>query len=94
MEVDDQLELGIAMARGAFPDLNEHYQQGFTQNWTDDPWSRGAFAVSYPGQMTRWGTTGWAPEGRLHFAGEHVSPWPGWMEGALWSAERVVQEIL
>ena len=58
------------------------------------PWSRGAFAVSYPGQMTQWGTDGWYPEGRIHFAGEHVSPWPGWMEGALWSAERAVQEIL
>jgi monoamine oxidase len=90
----EQLRLGIAMAEGAFPDLRDHYQKGFTQNWTDDPWSRGAFAVSYPGQMTEWGTDGWTPEGRLHFAGEHVSPWPGWMEGALWSAERVVQEIL
>jgi len=89
-----RLRLGVEMAEGAFPDLPEHYQKGFTQNWTEDPWSRGAFAVSSPGQMTRWGTTAWRPEGRLHFAGEHASPWPGWMEGALWSAERAVQEIL
>jgi monoamine oxidase len=94
MEPPEQLNLGIAMAKGAFSDLDEHYQKGFTQNWTNDEWSRGAFAVSYPGQMTRWGTAGWDPEGRIHFAGEHVSPWPGWMEGALWSAERTVQEIL
>jgi len=91
---DEQLRLGISMAEGAFSDLEGHYQKGFTQNWTDEPWSRGAFAVSYPGQMTSWGTKGWDPEGRIHFAGEHVSPWPGWMEGALWSAERTVQEIL
>ena len=89
-----QLRLGIEMAEEAFPDLPAHYQKGFTQNWTEDPWARGAFAVSSPGQMTDWGTTAWTPEGRLHFAGEHVSPWPGWMEGALWSAERTVQEIL
>ncbi len=94
LEAPEQLNLGIAMAEGAFSDLQDHYQKGFTQNWTDDRWSRGAFAVSYPGQMTRWGTRGWEPEGRIHFAGEHVSPWPGWMEGALWSAERTVQEIL
>lgn len=89
-----QLRLGVEMAEGAFPDLPGHFQKGITQNWTADPWSKGAFAVSYPGQLTGWGTAAWTPEGRLHFAGEHVSPWPGWMEGALWSAERAVQEIL
>jgi monoamine oxidase len=29
----------------------------------------------------------------VHFAGEHASTTPGWMEGALESAERVVREI-
>jgi monoamine oxidase len=33
-------------------------------------------------------------EGRVHFAGEHIAPWNGWMEGALWSGERAAQEIL
>jgi monoamine oxidase len=94
LDPEAQLRVGLDMAEGAFPDLSAHYQKGFTQNWTDEPWSQGAFAVSYPGQMTDWGTAAWTPEGRLHFAGEHVSPWPGWMEGALWSAERAVQEIL
>ena len=32
-------------------------------------------------------------EGRIHFAGDHASSSPGWMEGALESAERVVREI-
>jgi monoamine oxidase len=94
MSPDEQLRLGAGMAAGAFEDFEAHYQQGFTQNWTSDPWCRGAFAIFYPGQMTRWGSSAWSPEGRIHFAGEHVSPWPGWMEGALWSAERAVHEIL
>jgi len=33
-------------------------------------------------------------EGRLHFAGEHTSVWPGWMNGALESAQRVTMEVL
>jgi monoamine oxidase len=33
------------------------------------------------------------PEGRIYFAGEHTSPWNGWMQGALHSGERVAQEI-
>jgi monoamine oxidase len=34
-----------------------------------------------------------AVDGRIHFAGEHTSPWTGWMQGALESARRVVAEI-
>jgi monoamine oxidase len=30
----------------------------------------------------------------VHFAGEHTSLWIAWMNGALESAERVVEEIL
>ena len=92
--VGESLEMGTGLAANAFPDITEQFQKGITQNWTADPWSKGAFAVFYPGQMTRWWPHLAAPEGRIHFAGEHVSPWPGWMEGALWSAERVLQEIL
>jgi len=34
-----------------------------------------------------------APEGRIHFAGEHLSEWPSWMQGALSSGLRTVKEI-
>jgi monoamine oxidase len=34
------------------------------------------------------------PDGRVHFAGEHTSLWIAYMNGALESGERVVQEIL
>ena len=33
------------------------------------------------------------PEGRVHFAGEHASSAPAWMQGALESGNRVAQEI-
>jgi monoamine oxidase len=32
-------------------------------------------------------------EGRMHFAGEHVSMAPQWMEGAIESGQRVAREI-
>ena len=34
-----------------------------------------------------------APEGRIHFAGEHLSPWFSWIQGALSSGLRAVREI-
>ena len=33
------------------------------------------------------------PEGRVHFAGDHTSPWPGWMNGALQSGARAAREV-
>jgi monoamine oxidase len=33
------------------------------------------------------------PEGRIHFAGEHTSPWSGWMNGGLESGNRAAAEI-
>ena len=47
-----------------------------------------------PSQMTAWAAAMARPENRIHFAGEHLSPYTGWMEGALWSGERAAQEIL
>ena len=92
--VDKRLAHGIAIGAEAFPDIKLQFQKGLTHNWFQEPWSKGAFAVFYPGQMTRWGAGLGNAEGRIHFAGEHVSAFPGWMEGALTSAERVAQEIL
>jgi monoamine oxidase len=44
--------------------------------------------------MSAWADIMGKAEGRVHFAGEHLSPWNGWMEGALWSGERAAQEII
>jgi len=52
-----------------------------------------AYTWFKPGQMTAWLPHIARAEGRIHFAGEHASTQPGWMEGALESADRVVAEI-
>jgi monoamine oxidase len=94
MSEAERVQNGIAIASGAFPGVSAQFQKGITQNWAADPWARGGFAVFLPGQMTRWGDNLGRAEGRLYFAGEHTSPWQGWIEGALYSADRVFQEIL
>jgi monoamine oxidase len=33
------------------------------------------------------------PEGRIHFAGDHTSPSPAWMEGAIESGHRAAEEV-
>ena len=61
--------------------------------WDTHPWTGGAFAWFNPGQQTQLYASLIAPEGRIHFAGEHASLTHTWMQGALESALRAVEEI-
>ena len=75
-----------------FPELGTFFEGGVSHCWGLDPWQRGSFALHAPGQIGFIDTLA-RPEGRIHFAGEHTSPWTGWMQGALESARRAVREI-
>ena len=90
----ERIAFGGGLANAAFPQMENELQKAFVQLWLDDPYARGAFSVFKPRQMTQWAPSIAKPEGRVHFAGEHISPWSGWMEGALWSGEHVAQEII
>jgi hypothetical protein len=46
-----------------------------------------------PGQITSLCVGLEQPEGRVHFAGEHISVWPYWMQGALQSGLRAAKEV-
>jgi monoamine oxidase len=65
----------------------------YSKVWQDDPWQRGGFAFMQPNQFEWLWPAARRAERRVHFAGEHTSVWFGWQNGALESAERVVQEI-
>jgi len=79
-------------AQQIFPELPRFFEGGVSHCWGLDPWQRGSFALHRPGQIGFIDTLA-APEGRIHFAGEHTSAWTGWMQGALESARRAVREI-
>ncbi len=68
-------------------------QQTATWSWDRHPWSSGAYAFFLPGQHTALHADIIRPEGRIFIAGEHASLNHSWMQGALESALRVVQEI-
>lgn len=89
-----QTAFGARLAAEAFPEIATQTGKSFVQIWGEDPFAGGAFSVFKPGQMSGWADVMGKAEGRIHFAGEHLSPWNGWMEGALWSGERVAQEII
>lgn len=89
-----QVEFAKDLAAAAFPEIRGAVTKSFVQVWGQDPFAGGAFSVFRPGQISAWANEIGNPEARVHFAGEHLSPWNGWMEGALWSGERAAQEII
>jgi monoamine oxidase len=69
-------------------------RQTASWSWDNHPYSGGAFAWFMPGQHTALYRYVTAPEGRIYFAGEHASLAHTWMQGALESGLRAVQQML
>jgi monoamine oxidase len=61
--------------------------------WDTDRWTGGSFCEPGPGDHTRLYADTIRADGVVHFAGEHASTDPGWIQGAIMSALRAVQEI-
>lgn len=89
LQENQRIETTLKQLDGIFTGLRASFERGATKCWLDDEWSRGAWAFV---GLTDFATA-IVPEGRIHFAGEHLSPWFSWMQGALSSGLRAVKEI-
>ena len=89
MKEGDRISSTLAQLGQWFPGLQENFEHGATKCWIDDQWARGAWSFVGPRDLV----AASSPVGRIHFAGEHLSPWFSWMQGALDSGLRVVKEI-
>lgn len=63
------------------------------QSWGADAFAAGAWVYFRPGQIREFAHSLGKPQGRLHFAGEHLAASARGMEGALESAEAAVAAI-
>ena len=89
LKENERVATTLTQLDGIFGGLKENFERGATKCWMDDEWSRGAWAfVGFSNFFT-----GVAPDERIHFAGEHLSAWSSWMQGALSSGLRAVKEI-
>ncbi|MER5867812.1 FAD-dependent oxidoreductase [Kitasatospora sp. NPDC002040] len=66
---------------------------GVTQSWARARYALGEAVIPTPGQLHELHPAARLPEGRVHFAGEHTSLKPAWIEGALESAVRTFLEV-
>jgi monoamine oxidase len=75
------------------PQVTQEFEVGTSYMWHQDEFAGGAFALFDPGQQTRLYDAIVAPEGRIHFAGEHASLAHAWIQGAIESALRAALAI-
>jgi monoamine oxidase len=93
MKEGERLSFAIEELEKVFPGTREHAEGGVSKSWDEDQWVRGAAAEFEPGQMSTLLPHVARAEGRVHFAGEHTSPWAAWMQGALESGLRAAREV-
>ncbi|TKC37942.1 hypothetical protein EI555_001439 [Monodon monoceros] len=63
------------------------------KHWSQDPYSMGGFASFTPHQYVNYAQELCKPEGQVHFAGEHTTLPPSWIDTAIKSGLRATQNI-
>ncbi len=87
---NERISATLEVMERIFPGARDNLERGISKCWSEDKWARGAWAHPDEKQLKQLAQ----PEGRIHFAGEHISSQPSWMQGALESGERAAREIL
>lgn len=77
----------------AFGDVRAYVKAVDSYSWSDNPYTRGAYAVFDSEDMATQPLLR-RPNRRVFLAGEHTAQFQGYMEGALESGERAARQIL
>jgi monoamine oxidase len=84
----DRIEQALEDVAQIHPQINQEFEVGASWMWHDDEYAGGAFALFDPEQQTLLYEPIIAPEGRIHFGGEHTSLHHAWIQGAIESGLR------
>lgn len=76
-----------------YPGIESALEIGVSVDWDAEEWTRGDYCWFRPGEMESLMPHIAPPEGRVHFAGDHASALPGWMQGAFESGHRAADEV-
>lgn len=89
LKESERIKQALNQLNSIFTGLRGNFERGVTKCWAEDEWSRGAWGFVGLFELL----TASAPDGRVYFAGEHLSPWFSWIQGALSSGLKAVKEI-
>jgi monoamine oxidase len=90
---DERIVQALENVAQLHPQVRREFELGFSHMWHDDEYAGGAFALFEPEQQTLLHEAIIMPEGRVHFAGEHAALSHRWIQGAVESALRTVEEV-
>lgn len=76
------------------PEVSKFVDEQESIDWEAERWSAGAYADLLPSDLMDYYHDAIKPEGCIHFAGEHLSPFPGWIQGAIYSSLRVLLDLV
>lgn len=93
MSEPDRVRWAIERIEQVFPGAERHVEECVSYSWQLDPWARGAYGIPCPGDIFKWKGRLAGHEGRVHFAGEHTSEYPAWIEGAVRSGHRAASDV-
>ncbi len=93
MSAGERINFTVGQMAMVHPAIRSYLEGGASICWDNEQWSRGAYAWFRPGEMSSLLPHIASPEGRIHFAGDHTSTSPGWMNGALQSGNRTAREV-
>ena len=93
MDPDARIAFVSGEMEKVHPGLLDNLEGCVAKVWPADPWAGGAGSEHSPGQLTTLCVGLERPDGRVHFAGEHISVCPYWMQGALQSGLRAAKEV-
>jgi monoamine oxidase len=93
MDAESRISFVAHEMEKVHPGLLDNLEGRFAKVWPADRWAGGAGMESSPGQITSLCVGLEQPEDRVHFAGEHISAWPYWMQGALQSGLRAAKQV-
>ena len=84
----------VAEIERIFPGARGLAGERVQTDWTNDPWSLGAYTCFGPGQWAAAQPALHAVHGRVFLAGEHADGFAGFMEGAVRSGHRIAAAIV
>jgi len=93
MDPDARIAFVSGEMEKVHPGLLDNLEGCVAKVWPADPWAGGAGSEYSPGQLTTLCMGLERAEGRVYFAGEHISVCPYWMQGALQSGLRAAKEV-
>jgi monoamine oxidase len=90
---EERITRTLGYAARVHPQITDEFERGVMKVWSEDRYAGGGGAFFAPGQYAQLYQSIVAPEGPIHFAGEHASLKHFWIEGAIESGLRAAHEI-